>query len=289
MSSMSQARSTGVATAPASSANLGPGFDTLALALEVRCRCEATAGDGWLIDELGTTYEPAPGDLVLRAMHLAVGERPVRLRIDNAIPRSRGLGSSAAVVVAAAAAALRAHGEEPSDRQLFDIVKELEGHPDNAAAAVYGGLVAAKGDVVRHLPLSPDLVIVLGIPEEHLSTDKARAALPEMVTHAAAARNVARVALLLDGLRTGDGAALRAAGGDELHEAPRHLLSPATGDMMQAAYDAGALHAAWSGAGPAALAITTSERASTVMAAMTRVLAGSGEATVLEIAHEGWR
>ncbi len=286
---MPQARFTSTATAPASSANLGPGFDTLALALEVRCRCGAVASERWAIDELGSTYEPDPDDLVLQAMRLAVGERPVRLQIDNAIPRCRGLGSSAAVVVAAAAAALRAHGEEPDDRQLFDIVNDLEGHPDNAAAAVYGGLVAARGDVVRRLPLSPDLVIVAGIPDAHLATQQARAALPHEITHAAATRNTARLALLLDGLRTGDRAALLAAAGDELHEEPRRRLSSLTGRLMEVAYEAGAFHAAWSGAGPAALAITSREHVAAVEAAMKSCIAGAGAVSVLAVAHDGWR
>lgn len=278
----------GVASAPASSGNLGPGFDALALALELRCRCEAEPAAEWWLEEHDRRYRPASGDLVVRAMVAAVGEHPMRLTIDNAIPRSRGLGSSSAVATAAAAAAARACGEEPSDRFLFEIVTELEGHPDNAAAAVYGGLVAARDGVVRRLPLSAELTVVVGIPETHLSTHKARAALPGAVRHAAAARNVARVVMLLEGLRTGDAEALAAAGGDELHEGPRHDLSPITHELMEAATAAGALHAAWSGAGPTAIAFTTAVAQDAVVEAMTKRLDGAGEVAVLTVADRGW-
>ncbi len=279
--------SKGKATAPASSGNLGPGFDVLAVALELRCTCEAEPSDRWVIEEEGSAYEPAPGDLVVRAMRGMVGDRPVRVRIDNAVPRSRGLGSSSAVTTAAAAAAFRAYGEEPGDSALFELVTGLEGHPDNAAAAVYGGLVAASGGVVRHLPLAPHLRIVVGIPDTHLSTTLARNALPAAVRRPVAARSIARLTMLLEGLRTGDAAALAAAAGDELHEKPRANLSPVTGRLMDAARDAGALHAAWSGAGPTALALVTDETRPDVEIAMQKVLDGTGEVRSLEVAT-GW-
>lgn len=278
----------GAATAPASSANLGPGFDALALALELRCRCAAEVAEEWTIEELGTVYAPSPGDFVVRAVRAAIGDQAIRLRIDNDVPRARGLGSSSAVAVSAAAAAMRAVGEEPTDVRLFEIANVMEGHPDNAAAAVYGGLVAARGAVVRSLPMAPELVIVVGIPEAKLSTHKARAALPGAVRHAAAARNVARAVLLVDGLRTGDPIALGAARGDELHEEPRRDLSPLTAAMIDAAYDAGAYHAAWSGAGPTALAITDAGGQPSVEAAMEKALDGNGSVATLEVAHRGW-
>lgn len=277
------------ASAPASSANLGPGFDAVALAFEIRCECRAVPADDWVIEELGTVFTPERDDLVLRAMLAAVGERPVRLRIDNAIPRSRGLGSSSAVAVAAAAAALRAHGEAPTSDRMFAIANDLEGHPDNAAATVYGGLVVASGDLMRRYPLAPGLVFVVGIPEATLPTHEARAALPTTIRHEAAVRNVARVAMLLEGLRTGDPEALRAAAGDELHEAPRAALSPVTGDLITAAYDAGAFHAAWSGAGPAALAVTDRAGCRTVSEAMAKVLEDRGQVAELAVATDGWR
>ncbi len=161
---------TGVASAPASSGNLGPGFDILALALELRCAVTATPTARWEIVEKGGNYEPGPDDMVRRAAEMAA-ERPFRLEIDNAIPRARGLGSSSAVTTAAAAAAVRAMGLNPDSTRLFDIVAELEGHGDNAAAAVYGGLVLVSGEVIRHLEIDARLRIVVAIPEERLKTD----------------------------------------------------------------------------------------------------------------------
>lgn len=273
------------ATAPGSSANLGPGFDCLGLALEVRCHVSAEPADNWLVEELGTSFEPKPDDFVRRAVEATVG-RPMRLVIVNDVPRSRGLGSSSAVMVAAAAAALRAIGGEPDSDQLFDLVAEIEGHGDNAAAAVYGGLVAVAADSWRHLELSPNLSFVFGIPGVHLKTAKARLALPEQMPRKAAARNVARIAFLIEGLRTGDPDTLAKAAGDEIHEQHRAALSPITGELMQAARDAGALHAAWSGAGPTAMAVAIDPEP--VAAAMKETLGDRGIATVLDVAETGW-
>ena len=275
----------GSATAPASSANLGPGFDCLGLALELRCRIEASPADEWVIKELGTSFVPKPTDLVRQAVVAAVG-RPMRLVINNDVPRSRGLGSSAAVMVAGAAAALRSVGEEPDSDYLFELVAGIEGHGDNAGAAVYGGLVAVAEGTLRHLELSPNLSFVFGIPHEPLKTAKARLALPADMSRKAAARNVARMAFLVEGLRTGDGAALAMAGGDEIHENHRAELSPVTGEMMLVARDAGAYHAAWSGAGPTVIAIA--DDAAPVVAALRETLGEKGRTAVLQVADKGW-
>ena len=277
--------STGSATAPGSSANLGPGFDCLGLAFDLHCHIEATPSDQWVIEELGTSFEPKPTDFVRRAVEEAVG-RPMRLVINNEVPRSRGLGSSSAVMVAGAAAALRAVGKEPDSESLYDLVMGIEGHGDNAGAAVYGGLIAVADGELRHLELSPDLTFVFGIPNEPLKTAKARMALPAEMSRRAAARNVARMAFLVEGLRTGDPEALAKAGGDEIHEQHRAELSPITGAMMDAARAAGALHAAWSGAGPTTMAITKDPEP--VVAALKATLGDAGEAKVLDVAQSGW-
>ncbi len=277
----------GHATAPASSANLGPGFDCLALALELRCHVSAEVGDEWLLDEHDTVVPLPAGDLVRRAVEAAVAH-PMRLTIRNEVPRTRGLGSSSAVTTAAAAAAMRAAGEEPTSHLLFEIVAELEGHGDNAAAAAYGGLVVVAGNRVRRLTLAPELVVVVAIPDHHLSTRQARAALPHAVRLNAAARSVARMAFLVEGLRTGDPEALAAAAGDELHESLRAPLSPVTGELAAAAREAGALHAAWSGAGPSTIAFATAATRDAVMAAMGEVVGDSGEVCTVPVATEGW-
>jgi homoserine kinase len=137
------------------------------------------------------------------------------------------------------------------------------------------------------MELSPELNFVFGIPDEPLKTAKARMALPEAMSRRAAARNVARMAFLVEGLRTGDTAALARAGGDEIHETHRAELSPLTGEMMQAALSAGAYHAAWSGAGPTAVAITGDPEP--VLHALQAVLGGKGRAVALAVDVSGWR
>ncbi len=234
---------------------------------------------------MGRSFEPKPNDLVRLVAEKAIG-RPVQLEIDSEVPRSRGLGSSAAVMVATAAAAMRAMGEEPESEALYELVTAIEGHGDNAGAAVYGGLVAVAGGELRHLELSPELHFVFGIPDERLRTSHARNALPDEVPRAAAVRNAARLAFLVEGLRTGDPAALAQADGDELHELYRNPLSPVTGELMAAARQAGALHTSWSGAGPTALAIAFNT--APVVAAMEEAIAGRGRVVILDVAKTGW-
>ena len=217
---------------------------------------------------------------------MAAIDRPVHLHIDSEVPRSRGLGSSAAVMVATAAAAIRATGREPNSSELYELVTAIEGHGDNAGAAVYGGLVAVADGTLRSLELSPDLVFVFGVPDEKLKTKEARHALPEEMKRTAAARNVARMAFLIEGLRTGDDAALKCAGGDEIHEVHRNALSPLTRELMEAARRGGALHTAWSGAGPTALAIA--KEPANVVAEMEETLAGRGRVLVPDVATSGW-
>ena len=140
---------------------------------------------------------------------------------------------------------------------------------------------------LRFLELSSDLRFVFGIPDQPLKTKQARHALPANMARKAAARNVARVAFLIEGLRTGDPEAFAEAGGDEIHEIHRNPLSPLTGELMQAARRAGALHTAWSGAGPTALAITRADPAA-VVEAMETVLREQGRVMVLDVAKTGW-
>jgi homoserine kinase len=280
---------TGSAAAPASSGNLGPGFDSVALAIDLWCRCEVAPSDQWLVEQDGHTTAASSSDLVVRAVRMATGEQPMVLRIANHIPRSRGLGSSSAVTTALAAAAMRASGVEPTDQTLFELVTELEGHPDNAAAAVHGGLVIAYDGVVRRLRLAPQLRLVLAVPEKRLSTHEARAALPEAVPREVAARSVARAGMLVEGLRTADPALLDKATGDELHELPRLALSPITGRLIEAARASGALHAAWSGAGPTVIAFTTDATRSSVVAGLAAVLDGGGVTMTPDVAEHGWR
>ena len=277
---------TGSASAPGSSGNLGPGFDVLGLALDLRCRVTASPSSDMTVDD-GEGPEPLADDHIIHRAVNAATDAPMAIVVDNSVPRTRGLGSSAAVMAAAAAASVRASGGEADRQAIYDIVAGIEGHGDNAGPAVYGGLIAVGLDGPRSIPIHDRLVTVFGVPKARLATPEARAALPELVALSTATRSVSRAVSLAEGLRTGDRAALAAARGDELHEAPRAALSPVTGSLIEAALAAGAMHAAWSGAGPTAIAFTTAEERDAVVAAMTTVLGDNGDVMILDVDYEG--
>lgn len=257
------------ASAPATTANLGPGFDTIALALNPRCVVKARVADQWSVRHVG---EHRPSDLehdgVAAAARRAIGDTPLALEVDNQVPLARGIGSSAAAIVAGAAAAIRAVGEEANPDHVFRIAADMEGHPDQVAAAVYGGLVLAPAEgMPLRLPIHPSLRPVVAVPETRQPTPEARAILPEAYARDVVIRTVARAAALTAGLITGDPEMLGAAHGDEIHEGPRNALSPDVGKLIDVAKRAGALHAARSGAGPSVVAIATVEDADRVAAA----------------------
>jgi len=276
----------GSASAPASSGNLGPGFDVLGLALDMRCTVTAKESDVLVLEEPHGAVALSAGHILARTV-TAVCDRPMRLWIDSPIPSARGLGSSSAVASAAAAATIRAAGREPGRDEVYEIVSAIEGHGDNVAATVYGGLVAVGQDGPRSFDIHPDLIPVVGIPDVPLETPAARSVLPEVVSRSAATRSVARAVMLVDGLRLLDRGALTASRGDEMHEEPRSALSPLTGALIAAALDAGAVHAAWSGAGPSALAFATGQTVGAVRAALESVLGDDGRAATLSVDYAG--
>lgn len=270
---------TATASAPATTANLGPAFDCLAMALSPRCVVRASVADAWSVEHVGD-HRPVPGetDGVVAAAQRAIGDRPLAIEVENNVPLGRGLGSSAAAFVAGSAAALRAVGDDASPDRVFRIAADMEGHADQAAAAVYGGLVLipAEGMPMR-LPIHPSLRPIVGVPETRLPTVKARAVLPTSYGRDVMIRSLARMAALTAGLTTGDPEMLAAAHGDEVHEAPRVELSPEVAEMIAVARRAGALHAARSGAGPSVVALATQETAGKVAAAF-----GEWGATVID-------
>ncbi len=274
------------ASAPASSGNLGPGFDVLGLALDLRCTVEARASDEMTVDDGDGPVGLEFGDMLYDVVTESVG-RPMALSVHSEVPRARGLGSSSAVTAAAAAAAQRAIGIEPERQRIYEIVAAVEGHGDNAAPAVWGGLMAVGSSGPYRLEINPGIVTIVGIPDARLSTKRAREVLPATVPLAAATRNVSRAVLLVEALRTGDPEAFAQAAGDEFHEQQRDSLSPITGRMIAAARSSGALHGAWSGAGPTALALATPERRNAVVEAMASVLGDDGTVTVLNVDYDG--
>ncbi len=267
---------------PASSANLGPGFDSVGLALGVWDTCVVTVTEepGLDVDVEGEGAESVPRDethLVVRSMYRAwaeLGAAPppgLHLACRNDVPHGRGMGSSATAIVTGIVAAeglLRlAQGSEgsvdPVDLGFAnDLASRLEGHPDNASASVFGGATLSwpdddgAGTRTVRLPLHPDIVPVVFAPAEQLSTAKARSVLPAAVRLADAASNSARSALLVHALGT-DPAYLLAATREWLHQEPRrssYAASMALVDRMRAAGHAAVI----SGAGPSVLVLTTS-------------------------------
>lgn len=254
---------TATASAPATTANLGPAFDVLAMALSPRCTVKARVAEEWSVKHIGAhALASDEADGVVAAAQRAIGDRPLEIEVDNEVPLARGLGSSAASFVAGAAVALRAVGDDARPDRVFRIAAEMEGHADQAAAAVYGGLVLipAEGMPMR-LPLHPSLRPVVAVPPTRLPTYQARAVLPESYERDVMIRSLSRMAALIAGLTTGDPGMLAAAHGDEIHENRRADLSPEVGELMSIARRAGALHAARSGAGPSVVAIATAETA----------------------------
>jgi len=278
---------TATASAPATTANLGPAFDVLAMALSPRCTVRARIAEEWSVKHIGThALASDEADGVVAAAQRAIGDRPLDIEVDNEVPLGRGLGSSAASFVAGAAAALRAVGDDAPPDRVFRIAADMEGHADQAAAAVYGGLVLipAEGMPMR-LPLHPSLRPVVAVPTTRLPTYQARSILPETYERDVMIRSLSRMAALIAGLTTGDPGMLAAAHGDEVHENRRADLSPEVGELMTIARRAGALHAARSGAGPSVVAIVTPETGPRVSKAFedwgAGVIGGPMEATGL--------
>ncbi len=276
------------ASAPASSANLGPGFDVLAVALDLRCRVSVDEATKWEVTSGAAPADESAVALVRRVADALAVEGSFRVAIDSAIPPTRGLGSSAAIIAATAAALRSLRGGSVDRAALLGPATRVEGHPDNVAAALYGGLVmvSPKG-TVRRLEMHEDLSIVMAVPDTELATEEARRVTADPVSTAVAARTAARLGFLIEGLRTGDPDLLAEASGDELHEERRAHLAPGSAALMDAARAAGAVHAAWSGAGPTVVAITPEASVTGVADAMRSRIGDAGEVVALAISERG--
>ena len=268
---------------PASSANLGPGFDALGLALGLWNEVTIDAGGepGAVVLE-GSEASLLEGreNLALTAMQRLADavDRPLppfALTVRTDVPVARGLGSSAAALVAGLVAANHLLGDPLSVEEIFSIAWQMEGHGDNVGAALFGGAVLAVPEVPRPVQLlthgQPDLCVVVFIPEATGLTRAARAALPPTVPHADAAFNVATSSGLVLGLHTGNARLIGAGMIDRLHQPYRARLFPHLEAMIAAARGAGAIGACLSGAGPSVLALTEPENTDSISRAFEAV------------------
>jgi homoserine kinase len=265
---------------PASTANLGPGFDVLAAALALHLEVTVREGEGFAV----VTDLDVPRDrsnLVVRGFERLHPVDGMEFTIRSDIPLSGGLGSSAAAIVAGLMAA--DHMFE-LDADVLGLAAELEGHPDNVAAAVRGGFVICRdGGVARfEPPLGLEAVVV--VPSEPVETSAARAALPADVPLADAVFNVAHAATLTLGLATGDWDLIAAGLADRLHQPHRASLYPRSASLVAEAVSLGALGATISGAGPTVLLWCRYEQTGNVVAAATA--AAAGWATVMRAPFE---
>jgi homoserine kinase len=240
-----------VVRVPASTANLGPGYDVLAAALEIELELEVEETGAFAVecDLPGVPLDRT--NLCVRAFERLHAADGVRFSIRSDIPPAAGLGSSAAAIVAGLSAA--DHMFE-LDARLFEHAVELEGHPDNVAAALLGGFVICTGDgePVRFDP-APGLEGVLVIPPEEVPTSAARAAMPDEVPLAEAIHNVGHASLLVLGLAKDDFSLIGRGLRDLLHQPRRRPLYPASMELVDRAEDLGAVGATISGAGPTVL------------------------------------
>ncbi len=259
--------------APATTANLGPGFDCLGMALDLWNRLEVApvpAGSPELssVEIVGEGVDELASDasnLTFRALRFLFDEAglempPLRLRCHNVIPLSRGMGSSAAAIAGGLVAANHLCGNPYSPSELLEMAATIEGHPDNVAAAVLGGLQLVVSDgpqlYTAPIPVPEEIQTVLFIPEARIATSDARAVLPGEVSVADAVFNMGRVALLVAGMGLDRPEYLDVATQDRLHQPYRQPLFPAIKLIFAAARDAGALGVFLSGSGSTVLALT---------------------------------
>jgi homoserine kinase len=256
---------------PATSANLGPGFDSFGLALDLHNEFEAELADEWSVEVEGEgagVLLTSSGNQVAVAMAAAFAEagepgRAARIHCVNRIPLGNGLGSSSSAIVGGLLLGFRLLGVDCPDQRLLELATGIEGHPDNVAAALLGGFTVCWTDAGRprtaRFEPARGLAAVVVVATGELSTRVARAMLPDAVPHADAAFNVAHAGLLAASIATGRPELLGAALNDRLHEPYR---APAVADL-QAVHDilrdSGAAGVALSGAGPTVIGLVAAD------------------------------
>jgi len=272
---------------PASSANLGPGFDCLGLSVGIELRVRATPadhdsfvyrGDGQVSD--GTD------NLIHRGFHAAVAANrhpatTVRLEAQNPVPLARGLGSSSAALVAGALLGDAVAGGGLGLDGVFQLTADIEGHPDNVAPALFGGLTVSAHEnsrwMTRVLPWPPSWRLLFGVPAFEVRTEVARAVLPNEVARADAVATASRVAFWPLAVLRDEPELLRCASFDVIHEPYRRHLLPGFADAQKALRSAGAWAAYLSGAGPTLGVVCSAERLDACKAILRRYAGSEGQ------------
>ncbi len=258
---------------PASSANLGPGYDVLAAAVSLFLELEVEEAGEYSFDPGGLEVPTGRENLIVRAFESLRPAEGIAFRLRSEIPLARGLGSSAAAIVAGLAAADHLFELALSREEMLARASAIEGHPDNVAAAIYGGFVVCgtgEGGAARAARFDPPdgLEAIAVVPAEEVSTEAAREAIPAEVPLADAVANVAAASRLVLGLRSADLDLLATGLADRIHQDRRRDLYPRSMELVDAATELGALGATISGAGPTVLVWTTWQDAGRVAEAL---------------------
>jgi len=269
MSQFSQ--STVVVKIPASTANLGPGFDAIGMALSLYAWLELSVSNKTEIVLYGDGMDGIPTDetnlvyKIAQQVFTKAGfqEQPIKISMYSDIPLTRGLGSSASAIVGALVAANALIGDYFTKQELFNMATEIEGHPDNVGAAMFGGIIVSSWDGVNapYVKIKPpkQLSTILAIPHFQLSTEKARHALPDSYSKQDTVFNLGKSALLVAALAEGKLELLGAALQDKVHQPYRAALVPGLLTILEQAQEKGALGAALSGAGPTVIVFVEHE------------------------------
>ncbi|MEP7135058.1 MAG: homoserine kinase [Chloroflexota bacterium] len=258
---------------PATSANLGPGFDALGLALDLWNETTVTLAIEFSMRIKGEGADVLSTDknnLIIRAAqklaeYAGCSLPPFHADCTNAIPLSSGLGSSAAATLTGLLAGNALTGNPLLKEEILSLACEMEGHPDNVAPALMGGLVVSTMDndkvIARQIPVETAMSITIALPDFHLPTKEARAALPAQVSMKDAVHNISRAVLVTEAFRNGDMDLLGKSMTDTLHQPYRLPLIPGAQSAMDAAKEAGAAAVALSGAGPSLIAFASKAEA----------------------------
>jgi homoserine kinase len=277
---------------PASSANLGPGYDVLAAAVSLFLELEVEETGEFSLDPGGLDVSTGRDNLIVRAFESLHSADGIAFRLRSKIPLARGLGSSAAAIVAGLFAADHLFELALSKEEMLAKATELEGHPDNVAAAIYGGFVICgteDGSAPSAARFDPPggLEGIAVVPAEEVSTERAREAIPAEVPLAEAVANVSAASRLVLGLQRADLDLVAAGLADRIHQPRRRELYPRSMELVDAAAELGALGATISGAGPTVLVWTTWQEAGNVAEALEQRCGGWAEVRRLPFCPHG--